>query len=96
MIKQRHRGYHEDFWPYNFSKQYWELIAVRLAFVFVFQFTVFLVSNSITYLVPDVPESFALKKKREKELIKIEFGNEVLKARAPKQLHCFPTKLFSP
>ena len=96
LIFFRYRGYHEDFWPYNFSKQYWELIAVRLAFVFVFQFTVLLVSNSITYLVPDVPESFALKKKREKELIKIEFGNKVLKARSTQRASVFSIEVVQP
>lgn len=69
---------------------------MRLAFVFVFQFTVFLVSNSITYLVPDVPESFALKKKREKELIKIEFGNKVLKARSTQTASVFSNEVVQP
>ena len=69
----RYRGYHEGVWPYNFSKQYWEVTAVRLAFVFVFQFTVFFFTNLITKLVPDVPNGFALKTKREKELIKSVF-----------------------
>lgn len=69
---------------------------MRLAFVFVFQFTVLLVSNSITYLVPDVPESFALKKKREKELIKIEFGNKVLKARSTQRASVFSIEVVQP
>ena len=69
----RYRGYHEGVWPYNFSKQYWEVTAVRLAFVFVFQFTVVFFTNLITKLVPDVPKGFALKTKREKELIKSVF-----------------------
>ena len=69
---------------------------MRLAFVFVFQFTVFLVSNSITYLVPDVPESFVLKKKREKELIKIEFGNKVLKARSTQTASVFSNEVVQP
>lgn len=69
---------------------------MRLAFVFVFQFTVLLVSNSITYLVPDVPESFALKKKREKELIKIEFGNKVLKARSTQIASVFSNEVVQP
>jgi len=69
----RYHGYHENFWPYNFSKQHWEVTAVRLAFVFVFQFTVYFISNLITKLVPAVPKDFALKTKREKELIKSVF-----------------------
>lgn len=69
----RFPGYHEDFWPYNFSKQYWEVTSARLAFVFVFQFTVFFITNIIKKLVPDVPKHIADKAKRQDDLIKSVF-----------------------
>lgn len=66
----RYPGYHDNFWPYDFSKQYWEVTATRLAFVFVFQFTVFFITNFIKKLVPDVPNNIAKRIKDEKDLIK--------------------------
>ena len=44
--------------------------------MFVFQFTVFFISNSIKKIVPDVPKGIALKRKQEKELIKSVFGKK--------------------
>ena len=52
------------------------MIAARLGFVFVFQFTVYLITKSITKFVPDVPKGFALKAKREKDRIKEVFGKK--------------------
>ena len=49
---------------------------MRLAFVFVFQFTVFFITQLITRFVPDVPKGFALKAKREKDMIKKVFRNK--------------------
>ena len=52
------------------------MTVARLAFVFMFQFTVFLITKAITKFVPDVPKGFALKAKREKDLIKEVFGKK--------------------
>ena len=49
------------------------MTTARLAFVFVFQFTVFFITNVIKKLVPDVPKHIANKAKRQDELIKSVF-----------------------
>lgn len=59
--------------PYKQNKQYWHIIAARLAFVFVFQFSVYLITSFIAWLVPDVPKDLELKAKREKHLAKLAF-----------------------
>lgn len=59
--------------PYKQNKQYWHVIAARLAFVFVFQFSVYLITSFISWLVPDVPKDLELKAKREDHLAKLAF-----------------------
>lgn len=59
--------------PYKQNKQYWHIIAARLAFVFVFQFSVYLITSFISWAVPDVPKDLDLKVKREKHLAKLAF-----------------------
>lgn len=57
--------------PYKQNKQYWHIIAARLAFVFVFQFSVYLITSFISWAVPDVPKDLDLKVKRETHLAKL-------------------------
>lgn len=71
----RYPGYHDNVWPYNFSKQHWEVTAARLAFVFVFQFTVFLITDFVKKLFPDIPKNVAEKAKKEEDVIKSVFGH---------------------
>lgn len=66
----RYKGYHEDFYPYKRSREYWNILAARLAFVFVFQFIVYFITTFIAWIIPDIPEELEYKKKREKELEK--------------------------
>nr|XP_011452544.2 anoctamin-7 isoform X3 [Crassostrea gigas] len=49
---------------------YWHLLAVRLAFVILFEHVVFGICKLIDFLVPDVPEALELKIKRERYLAK--------------------------
>ncbi|PSN45102.1 Anoctamin-7 [Blattella germanica] len=49
---------------------FWRLLAVRLAFVIVFEHVVFGICRLIDVLVPDIPESLELKIKRERYLAK--------------------------
>uniref|UniRef100_A0A4W3IMM7 Anoctamin n=1 Tax=Callorhinchus milii TaxID=7868 RepID=A0A4W3IMM7_CALMI len=49
---------------------YWNLLAVRLGFVIVFEHVVFFIGRMIDVLVPDVPESVEIKLKREHYLAK--------------------------
>ncbi|XP_060690988.1 anoctamin-7-like isoform X1 [Hemiscyllium ocellatum] len=54
----------------EFSLTYWKLLAIRLAFVFVFEHVVFFIVRLIDLLVPDIPESVEIKVKRERYLAK--------------------------
>ena len=66
----RYKGYHDNYYPYKRSTEYWNILAARLAFVFVFQFTVYAIAAFIAWVVPDTPEELEYKMKREKELAK--------------------------
>ncbi|KAK2151235.1 hypothetical protein LSH36_371g01026, partial [Paralvinella palmiformis] len=63
---------YQDFRDANgdFTKFYWQLLVVRLAFVIVFEHVVFFICRLIDILVPDVPTSLQLKIKRERYLAK--------------------------
>lgn len=69
----RYHGYFDMTPPYKQNKQYWHIIAARLAFVFVFQFSVYVITSFIAWLVPDVPKDLDLKAKREKHLADLAF-----------------------
>ena len=69
----RYPGYFDMNPPYKQNKHYWHVIAARLAFVFVFQFSVYLITNFIAWAVPDVPKDLDLKVRREKHLVKLAF-----------------------
>ncbi|XP_045701803.1 anoctamin-7 isoform X3 [Phyllostomus hastatus] len=64
----RYRAFREDDGQY--SRTYWNLLAIRLAFVIVFEHVVFSVGRVLDLLVPDVPESVQIKVKREYYLAK--------------------------
>lgn len=66
----RYPGYHEPHAPYAVTKQYWHVIAARLAFVFVFQYVVYACTKFVAWLVPDRPKLLELKIKREEFLAK--------------------------
>lgn len=66
----RYPGYHEPRAPYAVTKQYWHVIAARLAFVFVFQYVVYACTKFVAWLVPDRPKLLELKIKREEFLAK--------------------------
>ncbi|XP_075425668.1 anoctamin-7 isoform X2 [Ascaphus truei] len=54
----------------NLTLDYWNLMAIRLAFVIVFEHVVFLLARMIDFMVPDIPESVEIKVKRENFLAK--------------------------
>lgn len=70
----RYSGYRESTYPYNYSKQYWNLITARLAFVVVFHFVVHSITAMIAWIVPDVPENLKFKMEREKQVVKEKLG----------------------
>ncbi|XP_055863941.1 anoctamin-7-like isoform X3 [Biomphalaria glabrata] len=54
----------------NHTMFYWKLLAVRLAFVIVFEHVVFGICKMIDIMVPDIPEALEQKIKRERYLAK--------------------------
>nr|XP_054404822.1 anoctamin-7-like [Pongo abelii] len=64
----RYRAFRDD--DGHYSQTYWNLLAIRLAFVIVFEHVVFSVGRLLDLLVPDIPESVEIKVKREYYLAK--------------------------
>uniref|UniRef100_A0A8C8VLZ7 Anoctamin n=1 Tax=Pelusios castaneus TaxID=367368 RepID=A0A8C8VLZ7_9SAUR len=64
----RYRAYREESGKYSLT--YWNLLAIRLGFIIVFEHVVFFIARMIDLLVPDIPESLEIKVKRERYLAK--------------------------
>ncbi|XP_006902997.1 PREDICTED: anoctamin-7 [Elephantulus edwardii] len=63
----------------HYSQTYWNLLAIRLAFIIVFEHVVFSITRLLDLLVPDIPETVEVKVKREYYLAKQALAeNEVL------------------
>ncbi|KAM4677940.1 anoctamin-2 [Discoglossus pictus] len=72
VIFCRYKDYREPPWsasPYDFSKQYWTVLAVRLAFVILFQNLVMFLSAVVDWLIPDIPKDISEQIKKEKTLL---------------------------
>ncbi|XP_077614377.1 anoctamin-7 [Crocuta crocuta] len=67
-VSRRYQAFREDDGEY--SPTYWNLLAIRLAFVIVFEHVVFSIGRILDLLVPDIPESVEVKVKREYYLAK--------------------------
>lgn len=68
----RYKDYRESPWsatPYEISKEFWTVLAVRLAFVIVFQNVVMLMSDIVDWLIPDIPKDISLQIHKEKILL---------------------------
>ncbi|XP_028440462.1 anoctamin-1 isoform X1 [Perca flavescens] len=68
----RYKDYREPPWsttPYEISKEFWAVLAVRLAFVIVFQNVVMLMSDIVDWLIPDIPKDIILQIHKEKILL---------------------------
>ncbi|XP_019713375.1 anoctamin-1a isoform X2 [Hippocampus comes] len=68
----RYKDYRDPPWsstPYDFSKEFWAILAVRLAFVVVFQNVVMLMRDFIDWLIPEIPKDISLKIHKEKVLM---------------------------
>ncbi|XP_069034031.1 anoctamin-1a isoform X2 [Embiotoca jacksoni] len=55
--------------PYELSKEFWAILAARLAFVIVFQNVVMLMSDFVDWLIPDIPKDISLQIHKEKILM---------------------------
>uniref|UniRef100_A0A8C7VQL8 Anoctamin n=1 Tax=Oncorhynchus mykiss TaxID=8022 RepID=A0A8C7VQL8_ONCMY len=68
----RYKDYRETLWsntPYDLSKEFWAILACRLAFVIVFQNVVMLMSDFVDWLIPDIPKDISLQIHKEKILM---------------------------
>ncbi|KAL1007050.1 hypothetical protein UPYG_G00081230 [Umbra pygmaea] len=68
----RYKDYREPPWsstPYDLSKEFWAILACRLAFVIVFQNVVMLMSDFVDWLIPDIPKDISLQIHKEKILM---------------------------
>uniref|UniRef100_A0A8B9Y3J6 Anoctamin n=1 Tax=Bos mutus grunniens TaxID=30521 RepID=A0A8B9Y3J6_BOSMU len=72
FVDFRYRDYRGPPWsskPYEFTLQYWHILAARLAFIIVFEHLVFGIKSFIAYLIPDVPKNLYDRIRREKYLV---------------------------
>uniref|UniRef100_A0A3P8V4Y3 Anoctamin n=1 Tax=Cynoglossus semilaevis TaxID=244447 RepID=A0A3P8V4Y3_CYNSE len=68
----RYRDYRAPPWnavPYEFTLQFWHVLAARLAFIIVFEHLVFGIKSFIAYLIPDIPKGLCDRMRREKYLM---------------------------
>ncbi|XP_020569685.1 anoctamin-1 isoform X3 [Oryzias latipes] len=68
----RYKDYREPPWSsdaYQLSKQYWSVLAARLAFVILFQNLVMFLGLIVAWVIPDVPKTIVEQLKREKKLL---------------------------
>ncbi|KAM4572726.1 anoctamin-1 isoform 2-T2 [Odontesthes bonariensis] len=68
----RYKDYREPPWSptaYEISKEFWAVLAVRLAFVIVFQNVVMLMNDIVDWLIPDIPKDISLQIHKEKILL---------------------------
>ncbi|XP_060924141.1 anoctamin-1a [Limanda limanda] len=68
----RYKDYREPPWSstsYELSKEFWAILAARLAFVIVFQNVVMLMSDFVDWLIPDIPKDISLQIHKEKILM---------------------------
>nr|XP_060623941.1 anoctamin-7 [Anolis sagrei ordinatus] len=64
----RYRAFREQSGRYSLA--YWNLLAIRLGFIIVFEHVVFFIARMIDMMVPDIPEVVEIKVKREQYLAK--------------------------
>ncbi|XP_060040044.1 anoctamin-1 isoform X2 [Erinaceus europaeus] len=68
----RYKDYREPPWSehkYDISKDFWAVLAARLAFVIVFQNLVMFMSDFVDWLIPDIPKDISLQIHKEKVLM---------------------------
>ncbi|KAM4574015.1 anoctamin-2 [Odontesthes bonariensis] len=97
----RYKDYRDPPWgpdAYTFSKQYWSVLAARLAFVIFFQNLAMFLSMLVAWLIPDVPRSLREQLKKEnmalKEFLLNQDQEACAKTHAPKSsTPCLPADI---
>ncbi|XP_043561273.1 anoctamin-1a isoform X1 [Chiloscyllium plagiosum] len=68
----RYKDYREPPWssqPYDLSKEYWSVLAARLAFIIIFQNLVMFMSDFVDWMIPDIPKEISERMSKEKSLL---------------------------
>ncbi|XP_072905887.1 anoctamin-1a [Hemitrygon akajei] len=68
----RYKDYREPPWssqPYDLSKEFWSVLAARLAFVIIFQNLVMFMSDFVDWMIPDIPKEISERISKEKSLL---------------------------
>ncbi|XP_042352296.1 LOW QUALITY PROTEIN: anoctamin-2 [Plectropomus leopardus] len=97
----RYKDYRDPPWApdaYTFSKQYWSVLAAKLAFVIFFQNLAMFLSMLVAWMIPDVPRSLREQLKKENMMLMEFLLNHDQEARAksppPKRsTPCFPANI---
>nr|XP_019934356.1 PREDICTED: anoctamin-1-like [Paralichthys olivaceus] len=97
----RYKDYRDPPWApdaYTFSKQYWSVLAAKLAFVIFFQNLAMFLSMLVAWMIPDVPRSLREQLKKENMMLMEFLLNQDQEASAkshiPKRsIPCFPTNV---
>ncbi|XP_032894605.1 anoctamin-1 isoform X5 [Amblyraja radiata] len=55
--------------PYDLSKEFWSVLAARLAFVIIFQNLVMFMSDFVDWMIPDIPKEISERMSKEKLLM---------------------------
>ncbi|XP_028286770.1 anoctamin-2 [Parambassis ranga] len=97
----RYKDYRDPPWApdaYTFSKQYWSVLAAKLAFVIFFQNLAMFLSMLVAWMIPDVPRSLREQLKKE-NLMLMEFllnQDQEARAKTHSTKHsnpCFPANI---
>ncbi|XP_041852299.1 anoctamin-2 [Melanotaenia boesemani] len=97
----RYKDYRDPPWgpdAYTFSKQYWSVLAAKLAFVIFFQNLAMFLSMLVAWMIPDVPRSLREQLKKENmalmEFLLNQDQEACAKTHSPKRsISCFPTDI---
>ncbi|CAK9298490.1 unnamed protein product [Gordionus sp. m RMFG-2023] len=66
----RYRDYRIAVPPFNLSYKYWVILVTRLAFIIIFEHLVFLMTEIIAYLIPDMPYILKIHLARQRLLLR--------------------------
>ncbi|XP_042269003.1 anoctamin-1 [Thunnus maccoyii] len=97
----RYKDYRDPPWApdaYTFSKQYWSVLAAKLAFVIFFQNLAMFLSMLVAWMIPDVPRSLREQLKKENMML-MEFllnqdQEQRAKSHSPRRsIPCFPATI---
>ena len=79
-LSLRFKEYLEPQEPYEISKQFLHVMLIRMVFVIVFQYFVFFIKDTLSWLVPDIPSSLKKKIRRKMHMARMCFRKSAVEA----------------